>query len=80
MTKCLCFKCDFSVIREWKKISYGNGLILFTLQIHCNWTNTDIVDDEQFDKKLFLTERLFEMTCNRFKESKKKSLDKNYIV
>jgi len=79
MSKCLCYKCDFSVIREWKRKSRANDQMLFALYIHCNWSNTDIVNDEQFDKKLFLTEQLIEMTCNRFDDKKfKKQKSKKF--
>ena len=71
MSKCLCYKCHFSLIRTYERKSLTNDQMLFALYIHCNWTNIDIIDDEQFNKKLFHTERLIEMTCNRFKEISK---------
>jgi len=71
MSKCLCYGCDFSVIRRWKRKSRNSKQIFFGLQIHCNQTNTDIINDEQPDEELFFTEQLLEMTCNRFKEKSK---------
>ena len=68
MSKCLCYKCHHSVIRGWERNSRANDQMLFALYIYCKETKTGIVDDEQFDKSLFLTEQLLEMTCNRFKE------------
>jgi len=71
MSKCLCYKCDFAMIRDYKRKSWRDDQIIYGLCIHCNWTNTDIVNGEESEKEFFLTEYLTEMTCNRFKESKK---------
>ncbi|GAG88576.1 unnamed protein product [marine sediment metagenome] len=71
MPKCFCYKCDFAVIRKWKRKSRSTKQIFFALQIHCKETNTDIINDEQPDEKLFFTEFIIEMECNRFKEKSK---------
>ena len=71
MSKCLCYKCDCATIRRYKRKSRISGETLFRFQIYCGQTNTNIIDEEMSDEKLFFTEQLIEMECNGFKEASK---------
>ncbi len=66
MSKCLCYGCHFSAIREWKRKSFVNDQIFFGLHIYCDRTKTNIIDEELAEGQEGFV--FANMTCNRFKK------------